>query len=164
KLVSWRASARRPGGDLLVRQNAEGSPRRLWVLLRLSAASTPAQTEAALSTASSIIRAAAAVGGTVRGLRVGLSIRTDWAGADGRAADFDILPRTGGASAVLLNDLALLVVPKTAVPGLAVSGDPRLAASDIVIRVSPVGRVDAPATGTASRRLAAHIVSAGGVA
>jgi uncharacterized protein (DUF58 family) len=161
KLVSWRASARRPNGDLLVRQNAEGSPRRLWVLLKLSAGAPPQQTERALSAAASIIRAATG-DGAGKGLRVGLSLRTDWAGPDGREAGFDIAPRIGGASVVLLNDLSLLVVPPMPTRGLNIGGDPRLASSDIVVGISPAGHVDAPSTGATVRRLASHRVGAKG--
>lgn len=165
KLVSWRASARRPGGDLLVRQNAEGSPRRLWVLLRLSASSTPAQTEAALSAAASVIRAATGTPGSHHGLRVGLSLRADWLGADGRSAGFDVAPRLGGASVVILNDLALLDTPQAALTdAAAVGGDPRLASSDIVVRVSPTGQIEAPSTGAVLRRIAAQPRTSGGAA
>ncbi len=166
KLVSWRGSARRPGGDLLVRQNAEGSPRRLWVLLKLSSASTSAQTEAALAAAASVVRAATGSGGATntRGLRVGLSLRTDWATVGGQPAGFDIAPRTGGASSVLLNDLSLLVVPPADTESVASGGDPRLASSDIVVRVTATGEIQPPSTGAVVRRLAARPATVGGTA
>lgn len=151
KLVSWRASARRPNGDILVRQNAEGSPRRVWVLLRLSRACTAYQTESALSAAASVIRAASHAG---PGLRVGLSLRTDWEEGfgSGTSVGFDVQPRAGGASGVLLNDLSLLIVPGVAVnrgstgvsggPPLRGADEPRLSSTDIVVRITATGQVE----------------------
>lgn len=136
KLVSWRASARRPNGDLLVRQNAEGSPRRAWVMLRLSAGTPAAQTEAAISVAATLVRAAASCG-----LHVGLSLRTDWTGQDKRPFAFDLPPRSNQSSSIILNDLALLVVPARAESTAMVAGEPRLSAADIVVRVTHDGTV-----------------------
>ena len=163
KLVSWRASARRPNGDLLVRQNAEGSPRRLWVLLKLTSGATTAETEAALSAAASVIRAAALVG---RGLHVGLSLRADWRDSRGRALALDVAPRAGGASVVLLNDLALMSTPAPSLAGASAvpavfAGEPRIAASDIIIRVSPRGQIELQASAPRERRLQPHTVVGG---
>ncbi len=104
--------------------------------------------------------------GSHHGLRVGLSLRTDWLAANGRSAGFDIAPRLGGASLVILNDLGLLETPQAAdAPGIgAVGGDPRLASSDIVVRVSSTGQIEAPSTGAVLRRIAAQPRTGGGAA
>ncbi|MBY0309448.1 MAG: hypothetical protein K2Q09_11950, partial [Phycisphaerales bacterium] len=132
----------------------EGSPRRFWVLLRLSRSSTPHQTETSLAVAASLIRAAVGAG-----LRVGLSLRSDWEREPGVSADVDVPPRAGGGAGVLLNDLSLLVVPG---PGEALSrpGDePRLGATDIVARVGPAGAwcVESAGGARGERRAAAGL-------
>ncbi|MBL9031522.1 MAG: DUF58 domain-containing protein [Phycisphaerae bacterium] len=54
--IAWRRSART--GELVVRQTASPSPRRLWVVLRLDASARPSANELAIAAASALLRRA----------------------------------------------------------------------------------------------------------
>ncbi|MBK7406092.1 MAG: DUF58 domain-containing protein [Phycisphaerales bacterium] len=66
--IAWRASAQH--GDLVVRQHASPTPRRLWVRLEQSPLDSPEELERAVSLAAGLLRA-----GSDSGYAVGLLVR-----------------------------------------------------------------------------------------
>ncbi|MFN0132193.1 MAG: DUF58 domain-containing protein [Phycisphaerales bacterium] len=65
--IAWKRSARI--GELVVRQTASPSPRRLWVVLRLDGRAKPSANELAIAAAAGLLRRARA-----EGLAVGLAV------------------------------------------------------------------------------------------
>lgn len=133
RTISWRASSRRTRpGDLVVRQHAEGTPRRLWVVLGLSARESDETTESTIAAAASALRE-----GQRAGLLVGLAVRTDW------GLTIESAPRAGsGRIAALLNDLSLLTIAAAddSKPH-AIDTLPRMPSTDMLIRISPNAHV-----------------------
>jgi uncharacterized protein (DUF58 family) len=132
--ISWRASARQPGGGLMVKQTASGTPRRLWVLLTLSASAESGSRELAISRAASVLRA-----GAQSRLSVSLTVLTDW------GHQLDVPAGTPGARpTTLLNELALIPDPPAGAAGSA-QGTPvpsrPASMGDIVVSVDTRGEL-----------------------
>lgn len=107
RLVAWRASARLGPGELVVKQTATGSPRRLRVVLTLRRAAREEASELAIARAAALLRLA-----HERRMVTGLSVWTDF------GYGLDVAPgaAAGGAWA-LINELALLKLPAGSVGG-----------------------------------------------
>jgi uncharacterized protein (DUF58 family) len=131
KLVAWRASAALPPGELLVRQIATGTPKKVWVRLSLRRADAPADAERAISQAAAFLRLA-----NQKRMQVGLSIWTDWGHV------LDAPPGShGGRAAALINDLALLPIGTEAITEHAIPSGvvARRGVADVIIEVSAEG-------------------------
>lgn len=154
RLVAWRASSRQPTGELVVKQTATGSPRRVRVALTLRAAAGAGASETAIARAAALVRIA-----HERRMLVGLSVWTDF----GYILDAPPGSVPGGATA-LINELGLLRLPappagagqpppnQNLATGLGLAHVPaRGRGGDIVLCVGPLGEVGSPgATGRSS--------------